>query len=130
MTNIISPEQLSAALQEELTIYHKDVTERINKAGQDSMNKLVKLTKASAPTGKRHGKYRASITSQKTMDARGNALYTWGAKGKEGRLTHLLVHGHAARDGGRVPGNPFLQNALDVVLPEYEKAVEEALKND
>jgi hypothetical protein len=31
-------------------------------------------------------------------------------------------------NGGRVPGDPFLKNALDEVLPDYEKDVEEALK--
>jgi hypothetical protein len=55
-------------------------------------------------------------------------LYTWGAKPPDHRLTHLLVKGHAAKDGGRVPGSPFLQNALDVVLPEYENAVKETLQ--
>ena len=44
------------------------------------------------------------------------------------RLTHLLVHGHATRNGGRTKANPFLKNALDAVLPEYERAVEEAVK--
>ena len=54
---------------------------------------------------------------------------TWYVKAPHYRLTHLLVHGHAKKDGGRVQGDPFLQNALDEVLPEYERAVEEGLKN-
>lgn len=127
MAKSIKPEQLGAALQEELTIYHKEATDRVNTAGRKSMNKLVKLTKASAPTGKR-GSFQRSITSQEKQVNSCMRLYTWGAKGPDGRLTHLLVKGHAAKDGGRVPGNPFLQNALDVVLPEYENAVKEALQ--
>ena len=46
------------------------------------------------------------------------------------RLTHLLVHGHETRDGGRTRPDPFLKNALDRVLPEYERDVEEAIKGD
>jgi hypothetical protein len=93
------------------------------------MQKLVKLTKASAPVGKR-GTFRRSITSTEKQVNNCMMLYTWGVKAPDYRLTHLLVHGHAAKDGGRVPGNPFLQNALDVVLPEYENAVKEALRDD
>lgn len=126
MARIIKPEQLTAALQEELTVYHKQATDSVNAAGKKSMQKLVKLTKAGAPADKR-GSFRRSITSTETRVGSNMKLYTWGAKPPDHRLTHLLVKGHAAKDGGRVPGNPFLQNALDVVLPEYENAVKEAL---
>jgi hypothetical protein len=129
MAKTIKPEQLGAALQEELTLYHKEATDRVNTAGSKSIKKLVKLTKASAPVGKR-GKFRGSITSQETTAGNGMKVYTWGAKAPAHRLTHLLVHGHAAKDGSRVPGSSFLQSALDVVLPEYENAVKEALQND
>lgn len=127
MAKTVKLEQLGAALQEELAMYHKDSIDRVNAAGKRSMQKLVKLTKASAPTGKR-GSFRSSITSIETDAGNGMKLYTWGAKAPDHRLTHLLVNGHAAKDGSRVPGNPFLQNALDVVLPEYENAVKEALQ--
>ena len=126
MAKTITSEQLTKALQEELTIYAEGVTARVNQAGFKAMGKLVKLTKASAPTGKR-GNFRKSITSQEKTAGNGMKVYVWGAKAPDHRLTHLLVHGHAAQDGGRVPGSPFLQNALDVVLPEYENAVKEAL---
>lgn len=126
MAKTVKPEQLGAALQEELTIYHKGATDRVNAAGLKSIKKLVKLTKATAPVGKR-GKYASSITSEEIDAGQGMKLYKWGAKGAESRLTHLLVKGHAAKDGGRVPGSPFLQNALDIVLPEYEENIEEAL---
>ena len=36
--------------------------------------------------------------------------------------------GHATKDGKRTKANPFLKNAIDQVLPEYEAAVEEAIK--
>lgn len=129
MANTISIDQLGEAIAQELTLYHKGVTDRVNKAGRTAMDDLVQRTRATAPAGKR-GKFRRSITSKEERDSNGMVRYVWGAKPPDHRLTHLLVHGHAAKDGGRVPGNPFLQNALDVVLPEYEKAIKEALKND
>lgn len=126
MSNIISPDQLSEVLQEELTLYSKEVTEKINQAGREAMDKMVKLTKSSAPVGER-GKYSSSITSTEETKGNGSKAFIWHAKGREGRLTHLLVHGHATKNGGRTKANPFLRDAVNTVLPEYEKAVEEAI---
>lgn len=126
MSKRIKPEALAAAIQQELTTYSKDVKERVDDAGRQSMKKLVKLTKASAPVGDR-GKFRKSITSQEFSGPRGTT-FVWGAKAPHHRLTHLVVHGHAKVNGGRTKGNPFLENALATVLPEYEKAVREAIE--
>ena len=126
MSNTIKPEQLTEAIQEELTIYSKDITEKINEAGRSAINRLVELTKASAPVGAR-GKYSSSITSTEEAKGNGSKAFIWHVKGKEGRLTHLLVHGHATKNGGRTKANPFLHDAVNTVLPEYEKAVEEAI---
>ena len=126
MSKRIKPEALAAAIQQELTTYSKEVKERVDDAGRESMEKLVKLTKASAPVGDR-GKFRKSITSQEFYGPRGTT-FVWGAKAPHHRLTHLVVHGHAKVNGGRTKGNPFLENALATVLPEYEKAVREAIE--
>ena len=124
MSKRIKPEALGAAIRQELTTYHKGVVERTDDAGRRAIKKLEKLTKASAPVGDR-GKFRRSITSQEIPGPRG-ATFVWGAKAPHHRLTHLVVHGHAKVNGGRTKGNTFLKNALDVVLPEYEKDVREA----
>ena len=130
MSNSVKPDDLGKVLQEQLTIYSESVTERVNNAGREAMDKLVKRTRQTAPKGKRKGKkFAKSIASQETVKARGNE-YTWYVKAPNYRLTHLLVKGHATKDGGRTQANPFLRNALDKVLPEYERQVEEAVKND
>ena len=128
MAKSIKPADLSKALAEQLTLYHEDVVEELNAAGEKAVKKLVSLTKKTAP--KRSGNFSKSITyTAEDEQATGNKTYTWGAKAPHHRLVHLLVHGHQKADGGRVDGDPFLSKALDVVLPEYEKDVEEALKN-
>lgn len=129
MAKALSPEQLGKAIREELALYNQVATDRVNQAGRKSIKKLVKLTKVSAPTGER-GSFRSNITSKETATSNGMKVYTWGVKAPDYRLTHLLVHGHATRNGKRTRANPFLQNALDVVLPEYEDAVKEALIHD
>ena len=132
MPDKIKPEDIGRAIEDTLTLYGSQVNDRINDAGRDSIRKLVKLTKESAPRGKRSsGNFAKSITSKEEKDkATGASKFIWFVRPPNHRLTHLLVHGHATKDGGRTKADPFLANALDIVLPEYEKAIEEAVKND
>lgn len=128
MAKTIKPDDLSKAIEQELTIYHEDVTRRVNDLSAEAAKTLVKKTKATAP--QRTGSFRKNITSKMTEKSIGGEKYTWYVKAPDHRLTHLLVHGHAKKNGGRVKGNPFLQKALDEVLPAYEKAIEEVIAND
>lgn len=127
MGKTIRPADLGQAIEKELTTYHRSVLERVNAAGEEAVKALVKKTKRTAP--KKSGAFRRAITSKtETRAETGDKRFIWGAKAPQHRLTHLLVHGHAKKGGGRVKGDPFLENALNGVLPEYEKAVEEAAK--
>ena len=128
MAKSIKPEDLGAAIERELTLYHTTVIERINDLSKKAASKLVKLTRATAPVGER-GDFKKSISSKLSRPNRNGDIYAWYVKAPNYRLTHLLVHGHATRDGGRTKADPFLHNAVNEVLPEYEKNVEEALKN-
>lgn len=127
MSKTIKPGDLGAAIAEELTVYHENATNAVDAAGERGIKKLVKLTKASAPVGAR-GDFKKSIASKLLKKSNRGNTYVWYVKAPNHRLTHLLVHGHATVNGGRTNGDPFLKNALDDVLPEYEKEVEEALK--
>lgn len=123
----IKSSDLGKAITGQLKLYSEDVVEAVNAAGEKAIKNLVKKTKKTAP--KRSGDYRKAITStSKENPATGDKEYTWGAKAPHYRLTHLLVKGHQKEGGGRVDGDPFLENALEEVLPEYEKDVEEAIK--
>lgn len=127
--NTIKATDLSKALAEQLSLYGEEVVEELNAAGEKAIKELVKLTKKTAPKRPKGGAYAKSITyTTKVNSATGDKEFTWGAKAPHHRLTHLLVHGHAKLNGGRVPGNPFLEKALETVMPEYERDVEEALK--
>ena len=121
----IKPEDLGKALTEQLTIYHADKLEKVNAAGEAAAKKLVQLTKKSAP--KDSGDFAKSLTYEAEKKTGGDIAYTWGAKAPHHRLTHLLVKGHPTVNGKRVQGDPFLENALNTVLPEYENDVKEAL---
>lgn len=128
--------ELGSALEQELTIYNEEINEGLSQVTEESMRELVKKTKATAPTGKRHGQFRKNITADYSElrkkgggGKKGRTVKaTWYVKAPDHRLTHLIVHGHATKDGGRTRANPFLQNALNEVLPEYEQRVEEVIK--
>lgn len=136
MSKNIKPGELGAAMEQKLTIYSEEVNSELSRVTYNSMNKLVKLTKATAPRGKRNGQYRKNITADHSQlhrrgggGLRGRTIRsTWYVRAPEYRLTHLLVHGHDKKNGGRTRANPFLKNAVDQVLPEYEQAVQEVLK--
>lgn len=121
------PGDLGAALANELTMYAQDVEKAVDAAGERAMQKLVRITKATAPKGKR-GQFRRKITWTAQRGRLGTRTFVWHVKAPDHRLVHLVVHGHATKDGGRTKGNSFLQDALDQVLPEYEREVEEAVK--
>jgi hypothetical protein len=128
MAKTIKPADLGDAVQRELTTYHKELTRRINNLTKESAAAIVKKTKATAP--KRTGNFRKNIASKLVRSGINGDVYAWYVKAPDYRLTHLLVHGHATTNGGHTNGDPFLENALNEVLPGYEQAVKEAVQND
>lgn len=130
MAKTIKPDKLATEISQNLELYSEEVRERVDNAGRKAMKRLVQITRETAPVGNRkNGKFAASISSKEIKTPKGNQ-FLWYVKAPNHRLTHLLVHGHAKVNGGRVAGNPFLSNALSKVLPEYEEEVKEAVKND
>lgn len=131
MSKCVKPEELSDSLGQVLTLYADDVTARINAVGEATMKELVRETRRTAP--KESGDYRKAITSTRVRGMGGDR-FIWHARGKEGRLTHLLVHGHdVVRDGrvvGRAKGNTFLERALARLILDYLSRVEGVLGDD
>lgn len=128
MAKSIKPDALRDVIKKELTMYHERVVNKVDNLSEQAAKALVKKTKVTAP--KRTGSYRKNIASKKTKDSPNGATYAWYVKDPDYRLTHLLVKPHATVNGKRTTPDPFLQNAINDTLPEYEKNVEEALKDD
>lgn len=128
MAKKVKPTELGKVISKELKLYGEAVTQRLDQAGENSIKRLVSITKKTAPVNT--GNYKKHIAWDISKESKLGNEYRWYVKPPDHRVTHLLVHGHATRNGKRTKANPFLQDALDTVLPEYEKAVEEAVKND
>lgn len=122
-SSIIKVADLAVKIDETLAAYHKGINDGIAFASEKAVKDLAKLTKATAPVGAR-ASFRKNITSGLVKKTRWASTYAWYVKGPDARLTHLLVKGHATKDGGRTKADPFLENALEKVLPAYEQAVE------
>lgn len=128
MSKSISPEQLGAAIQEELELYSASVREGVRQEAEKAIQKLVQTTKAAAPVGHR-GKFKRAITYEETTKAAQSPSFTWGVRGKEASLTHLLVHGHATRDGGRVGSKLPLATLLDEAEKEFEDGLRRVIED-
>lgn len=125
----ISIEGLADAIEKELTIYSKEITEGVKRETKKSVTRLVKKTQETAPVGRRNKHYRDNIASRKLAETDRGVTYQWYVKGSDYRLSHLLENGHANRDGGRTEGTHFIKKASDPILEEYEKAIEEVCRN-
>ncbi len=127
MADRININELGNAIAGELTTYSKQVTEALDDAAHAAIKDLTNTTRKTAP--KRTGNFRRHISWQREKTNVSGVSYVWYVRAPHYRLTHLLVKGHLKKNGERTKADPFLQNALAQVLPEYEKAVEEAIKN-
>lgn len=125
MSKTIKPSDLGKAIQQELELYRESVIERINAVSRTAIQRLVDLTKSTAPSAS--GSFKKNISFKETEAGHGMKKFIWYVKAPDYRLTHLLVHGHATKNGGRTKPDPFLDNALKQVLPVYEEDVKEAL---
>ena len=123
----ITVDQLSEEIRTTLENYNKVVVDGTKQKAKESMDRLVKQTKATAP--KHRTRYVNHISSKQTRDDNFGAEYTWYVTGSEYRRSHLLENGHAKKNGGRVAGTHFIKNASDPILEEYVRAVEEVIQN-
>ncbi len=127
MKDTISINDLDKAIAERLDSYSSEVTRRVRKVTNSTIKKLVRKTRERAP--KDTGSFAGHIAS--TYEDGGSTYKgVWYVKDPDYRLTHLLVHGHQLRNGGRTKPNSFLADSVDEVADEYVKALEKAVTAD
>ncbi len=120
--------EISKGLQEILNEYQSDILSKFDEVCDSAMQSLVAETKATAPVGKSKKHFKNCIAYKNTYKDAWATTYTWYVKAPAYRLTHLIVNGHQTRNGKRTKANPFLQNALDNVLPKVESDLKKIIE--
>lgn len=125
-SRIVKVQDLDIQLRAVLDGYSAQATAAVDMLSEEAVQRIAELTKATAPKGAR-GSFKRHITSGKKYSSRYRNTYAWYVKPPDHRLTHLLVKGHATRDGGRTRSDAFLHNAVKEVAPWYEESLERVL---
>lgn len=121
----IKTDQLSKEIMAQLTTYTADIVEGMNTAGERVAREGVAELFATSP--KRTGRYWRGWIVESEKSYRGPMRFIVHNKARP-RLTHLLEHGHATRDGGRTRAQPHIDPAGDKVAADYLAAVGDVIK--
>lgn len=125
----ISPDNLAAAIAEILADYrdvvNKDVQQVTKKMGAATRERVKQEAKGKnlVRTGRYLKSWRVKVTTK--GDKTEATIY---ATAPRYRLTHLLEHGHATANGGRVSGQPHIGPAEQWAIGEYARALKEEIE--
>ena len=119
-------DKFSEAISDMLAEYGDEMRENISEAVKTVSKKGAQAVKQSA---------------RQTFGGSGAYAKGWTSRAETGRLSaqgfiynkdlpglpHLLEHGHAKRNGGRVPGREHIAPVESEIVKEFEKAVKESV---
>lgn len=115
---------LADAIAKELAAYNQEVTDGMKDAVKEAAQECTKQIKQNSPV--LTGSYRKGWTDKVMYDGREDIRVTVYNR-TDYQLTHLLEHGHAKVNGGRVAGKahigPAAQDAEDKLLREIQVVV-------
>ena len=122
----VSIDGLADAVMQELEEYNKLSAETVKKAVDKAGKTVREQIKGSAPV--RTGKYARSWTSRKTKET-ATALQVTVYSPSRYMLAHLLEHGHAKRNGGRVKAIPHIAPAEAAGEEQLTQEIMRGLQN-
>lgn len=115
---------LADAVELELQNYSEEIKEGMAEAYKNIIAQCVNKLRKTSP--KRTGDYRKSWTRQIEVSRFGISARAYNKKFYS--LTHLLEHGHAKSDGGRVEGIPHIGPVQDWANEEALDALAKLLE--
>jgi hypothetical protein len=121
MTSI---DDLASEVMKGLNEYAELADVSMKKAGRKTATAVKNEISANAP--KKSGRYKKSWTAKKTKENSHTLEMTVHSKDRY-QIAHLLEHGHAKRNGGRVEGIPHIAPAEEHGEEMLESLIEEAL---
>ena len=122
----VSIDGLADAVMQEMEEYNRLAAETMKKAVDRAGKTVRDQIKGNAPV--RTGKYAKSWTSRKTKET-STALQVTVYSPSRYMLAHLLEHGHAKRNGGRVRAIPHIAPAETVGEEQLTQDIMRGLQN-
>lgn len=120
----IKVDDLAKAVAEELEQYSQDVTDGVKKEVRRVAKECAQEIRQNSPV--QTGSYRKGWRDEVAFESREDIRVTVRNK-TDYQLTHLLEHGHAKVNGGRVEGTPHIapaeQNAEKKLLQKVKVVV-------
>lgn len=120
----VSVEGLSAAVMDCLEDYKDVIVDDMKDAVKKSAKTVQSEISANAPV--RTGKYARSWATKTTNESAERLEVTVHSRNRY-QLAHLLEHGHAKRNGGRVGAQVHIAPAEEKGIKELEQAIERSI---
>ena len=124
-------DDFARAIKEALEDYSEEVIEATKQAVEQTakeVNEEIKRRITFKRTN-RTNEYVKSFRIKTTEETRFNKSKVWFVANGQHRLTHLLEHGHATKNGGRAKAFPHIKYGEDLALKRLPELVEEGIKN-
>ena len=122
----IQIDQLVDAVNEQLEEYSKLTAQTVKTAVTKAGNSVKDTIKDTAPV--KSGRYAKSWRTKKTKETSTELEVTVYSPSRY-MLAHLLEHGHAKRNGGRVRAIPHIAPAGEAAEEQLMRDIERGLKN-
>lgn len=122
----IKIDELAEAVEKELEDYRDLTAVKMKKAVNDAGNTIKKGISAGAPA--KSGRYAKSWRTKKIRETSSRLEVTVYSPSRY-MLAHLLEHGHAKRNGGRVRAIPHIAPAEEAGEKQLMTDLERALRN-
>lgn len=130
MAKAVKIVNLSSEVQHALDQYVDDIADGTDEAADKAAKQCLKEIKEGAKTFKNHNKkkpYNKMWKKKQTTKARGKSGYTIYCDPPG--LPHLLEHGHAKVNGGRVEGKPHIAPAAEKAVQDFQSAVKGVIEH-
>ena len=122
----VSVDQLANAVMRELEDYADTTSDGVKAAVRKAGNTVKKDIQANAP--QQTGKYAKSWAVKTTKESSQAMEVTVHSRNRY-QLAHLLEHGHAKRNGGRVAARPHIAAAEEAGIEQLEAEIERSIRS-
>lgn len=114
--------EIEKAMKEQLDMANEAVNKSVDKVAKETVNEL------GSTSPRKSGHYAEGWATKEGKTAtRSKSAVVWNEK--HYRLTHLLEHGHAKVNGGRVPARPHIGAAEQKAIKAFEDELRRGIEH-